>query len=189
MLRDDANVISHAGGGRQEERLAICKHIGGAKTSLSICVWTDGGGTSSFGAADETDKSIGSPSHQLPFRANRWKDGRTDARTDAMDGRERGGHERASQTYARAPLAPPLPSLPPVLRLLQRLMWNSHECVAAAAAAVFAVALLPLQSDSAVVTRKTELRRRDWTLCFCGKLREVQVMMEGGWNWNGREAE
>ena len=112
-MRDDANVISHAGGGRQEERLAICKHIGGAKTSLSICVWTDGGGTSSFGAADETDKSIGSPSHQLPFRANRWKDGRTDARTDA-NGRTRTRTRRAraseSNIRARAPCSSsPLP--------------------------------------------------------------------------------
>ena len=120
----------------------------------------------------------------------RRTDGRADGR-EWTDANAAGTSERVKHTRARAPCSSsPLPSaLPPVLRLLQRLMWNSHECVAAA---VLAVALLPLQSDSAVVTRKTELRRRDWTeglLCFCGKLREVQVMMEGGWNWNGREAE
>ena len=86
MLRDDANVISHAGG-RQEEIGYLQTYWWRKNVALDLRV--DGGGTSSFGAADETDKSIGSPSHQLPFRANRWKDGRTRTR-----GRTRMGYSR-----------------------------------------------------------------------------------------------
>ena len=92
------------------------------------------------GASDADDGQIGSPhaSVAFPREQNRWKDGHT--RTDANAG------ANESDTRVRAPPAPPL----------LRLLWNSHECVAASAAAVFAVALLRLQSDSAAVTRKTE---------------------------------
>ena len=111
MLRDDANVISHAGG-RQEEIGYLQTYWWRKNVALDLRV--DGGGTSSFGAADETDKSIGSPSHQLPFRANRWKDGLTDARTDgrewtdanAADTSERVKHTRARATCSSSPLPP-----------------------------------------------------------------------------------